>query len=111
MKKIHLTSSIQLEEVLYESKSELVVIFKHSTRCSISSMALNRIERGWDLDNVKFYYLDLLEYRYLSNEVSERLGIIHEAPQLIALENGAIIYSSSHNAISLEDLKQVLQSN
>ena len=37
-------------------------VFKHSTRCSISSMVKSRVERSWDLD-FPIYYLDLIQYR------------------------------------------------
>lgn len=80
---------------------EEVAIFKHSTRCSISSMARNRLER--DLAgkaHIPVYYLDLIAYRNVSDLIAERLGVPHQSPQLIVLQRGEVLAHSSHNAIS-----------
>lgn len=103
--------STQLEELLQtsEEKGKYDLIFKHSTRCPISSMALNRLERFWDLDDQLVpYYLDLIKHRDLSNEVARRLNIMHESPQIILLKNGEVMYHSSHNAINVEGIKEYL---
>lgn len=79
-----------------------VLIFKHSTRCALSNMALNRFMRGWDLGEelLPVYYLDLIKYRNLSDAVSERYGVKHESPQVLLLKHGTCVYHASHNAIS-----------
>ena len=108
---ISLEHSSQLEEILQTPKEngKLDLIFKHSTRCPISTMAINRLERSWDLDDdINAYYLDLIRYRNLSNKVAEKLNLMHESPQLILLEKTELIYHASHNAISLESLKDHL---
>ncbi len=111
MKKIHLTLSVQLEEVLHESKSEPVVIFKHSTRCSISSVAKSRLESNWDFDikQLPIYYLDLISYRNISNLIADNFEIEHESPQLILIKNGKCIYHQSHMSISVSDLRWELE--
>lgn len=102
-----LSSVDQLETIKEESKAQPVVIFKHSTRCGISSMALNRLEREWseDLNNIKAYYLDLISYRQISNAIENEFGIYHESPQLILIENGKAVYDASHMSISTMELK------
>ena len=102
-----LSSVDQLETIKEESKAQPVVIFKHSTRCGISSMALNRLEREWseDLNNIKAYYLDLISYRQISNAIENEFGIYHESPQLILIENGKAVYDASHMSISTVELK------
>ena len=88
-----------------ESKEQPVVIFKHSTRCSISSMAFDRLRRAWkEGENVKPYYLDLIQYRDISNQIAERFGIMHQSPQVILLKDGKAIYDNSHMGISYQDL-------
>lgn len=104
-----LTSVEQLDEVLQESKETPVVIFKHSTACSISSTAKSRLERQWQgagLDHVKPYYLDLLSYRPVSNEVAEVLQVTHQSPQLLLVQDGMCIYDASHLSISVDALKK-----
>lgn len=103
---IPLTALDQLDEIREESRESVVVIFKHSTRCSISGTALHRMERGWtdDLNAIKVYFLDLIAYRNVSNEIANAFRVVHESPQLIVIKNGEVVYSASHNSIRPEDL-------
>lgn len=102
-----LTQSNQLSTIDEESKNGKVFIFKHSTTCSISSAALNRLERKWqENDNLKIkpYYLDLLTYRQLSNEIAHKYGIVHESPQVLIIENEKCTLSNSHFDITYDSL-------
>ncbi|TXK37791.1 bacillithiol system redox-active protein YtxJ [Pontibacter qinzhouensis] len=104
-----LTSAEQLDTVIEESKSAPVVIFKHSTSCSISATAKSRLERQWEkagVEHVKPYYLDLLRYRPVSNEIAEVLQVQHESPQLLLVQDGVCTYNASHLGINLEALKK-----
>ncbi len=106
-----LTDVAQLDEIVAESRSKTVLIYKHSTRCGISSMAFDRLTRGWEAeyeDRIKPYYLDLIAYRELSNEVAKRFGVYHQSPQVILVKNGMAIYDNSHMAISFGILKEQL---
>jgi bacillithiol system protein YtxJ len=97
----------QLTAINEESKSVKVMLFKHSTRCSISSMALNRIESNWkDSDNqlVKPYYLDLIAHRDISNLIAQQYGVEHQSPQVLVISNGKCIYNASHNNIRYADI-------
>ncbi|MBB6613112.1 bacillithiol system redox-active protein YtxJ [Pontibacter sp. Tf4] len=104
-----LNSSEQLDSILEESKQGPIVIFKHSTTCSISATAKSRLERQWGdkgLDHVKTYYLDLLSYRPVSNEVAEVLEVRHESPQLLLVQDGMCTFHASHLGINLDELKK-----
>ena len=103
---IQLTSETQLEEIKTLSSQKPQVIFKHSTRCSISSMAKNRLERSIVPDNVQFYYLDLIKYRTISNQVEQKFGVSHESPQILLIKNGECTFDESHNGISMEDIEE-----
>jgi bacillithiol system protein YtxJ len=106
-----LTSTEQLDEILEESKSTPIVIFKHSTACSISSTAKSRLERQWNglgLDHVKPYYLDLLSYRPVSNEIADALQVPHQSPQLLLVQDGVCTYDASHLGISLDAVKKTI---
>jgi bacillithiol system protein YtxJ len=98
---------LQLEEIIEESKSKPVLIFKHSTSCSISSMALNRLSRNWkseDSEKVKAYYLDLISYREISNKIAEQFGVYHQSPQVILIKDGKAVYDNSHMGINYGDI-------
>jgi bacillithiol system protein YtxJ len=104
-----LTSAEQLQIISEESKKYPVVIFKHSTSCSISRMMLDRFERNWKADevpNVKAYYLDLKAYRGVSNSVASVFDTEHESPQLLIIRNGRTVHVASHSAIDFNDVKE-----
>lgn len=96
-----LESAEDFEAALEASRGHRVAILKHSTTCPVSSLAKNRIDRAL-LDGslgLPTYYLDLLRYRNVSNLIAERLAVRHESPQLIVVDDGAAVYSSTHLAI------------
>ncbi|OMQ13234.1 bacillithiol system redox-active protein YtxJ [[Flexibacter] sp. ATCC 35103] len=102
-----LTDVAQLLEVTAISNEKPVVIFKHSTRCSISRMALKQFEREYDLnESVDAYFLDLIAHRDISNEIASRFNVYHESPQLILIRNGKAIYDVSHSDIDAVALKE-----
>ncbi len=104
-----ISSQGDLEEAISTSYTSDVVIFKHSTTCSISHMAKLRLESGWSFaDNIIPYYLDLKQYRTLSNEIAERFNVAHESPQILLIRKGECIYDASHFDISVEELKETL---
>ena len=101
---ISLTSSAQLADIIEKSKHQPQLIFKHSTRCSISSMAKNRLERTIPPENIDFYYLDLISYRELSTKIAEDFDVFHESPQVILIKNGECSYDESHSGINMDDI-------
>jgi len=108
---INLTDLSQLDEIVVSSNEKPVVIFKHSTRCSISRMALKRFEAEtlqysvFTEKNVAMYFLDLLEHRAISNEIASRFGVYHQSPQLLLIKEGKSVYDVSHDAIDAGVLK------
>lgn len=96
----------QLAELRAQSFTKPVVIFKHSTRCSISSMALTRLERSEVPDGVQFYFLDLIRHRGLSNKVAEVFSVHHESPQVLVIRGGECIYDESHGSIHMADIAE-----
>lgn len=95
----------QLEELIEESVKIPVLIFKHSTRCSISSFVLKEFEMDWDSNKVcKCYFLDLIQFRSVSNAIAEKLHVVHQSPQVILLMNKEVVYSASHQSISAQKI-------
>lgn len=105
-----LESMENLDLINEASQDKLQVLFKHSTRCSISSMAMSRLEREWDLEEgtCDIHYLDLIAYRPISNEIANRFNVFHESPQMILVKKGEVVGHSSHNQISVQQIKDAL---
>lgn len=104
-----LNTTEQLEEIKAESFKHPVLLFKHSTTCSISNMALNRMERNYDQSKVgdlKPYYLDLLSFRDISGKIAELFDVEHQSPQAILVQNGEAIYDASHYDISFAEIAE-----
>lgn len=97
------------ENALNKSFVSDVLIFKHSTTCSISHLAKMRLEDNWDIENVSSYYLDLKRYRIISDTISEKLNVHHESPQVLLIRRGQCIYDASHFDISVEEVKETMK--
>jgi bacillithiol system protein YtxJ len=97
----HLLNDLgQLNEIVVASKTKSVLIFKHSTTCSISRMALKNFEREFVLqEEITTYFLDLLSYRDISNEIADRFEVVHQSPQIVLIKDGKAIYNVSHENI------------
>ena len=103
---IELKSISQIKEIVEKSKAKPQVIFKHSTRCSISAMAKGRLERSLAPGNADFYFLDLINYRNISNQVSSEFDVSHESPQILIIRNGECVYDESHGSITMDEIKE-----
>lgn len=107
---IDLTSENQLSDIISVSETQAVIIFKHSTRCSISVAAKGRLERNWGFSEheVMAFYLDLLQYRDISKKIADDFQVHHESPQLLLIKNGECTYSETHSGITVQDLQEQL---
>ncbi|WCO00478.1 bacillithiol system redox-active protein YtxJ [Psychroserpens ponticola] len=100
-----LTNVSQLEEIAQSSKTKTQVVFKHSTRCGISSMVMNQFVSMYDVDaNLDLYYLDLLSHRDVSNEIGYKFQVMHQSPQILIIKNGTTVAHAAHGAINEIDL-------
>jgi bacillithiol system protein YtxJ len=99
-----LRDEAELNEIITQSAMRPQVIFKHSTRCSISSVAKSRLDRARQPDNADFYYLDLINFRELSGKVAEVFNVYHESPQVLVIKNGECVYDESHMGISMNEI-------
>lgn len=98
----YIESESDLDKAISESSERKVAIFKHSTRCHISKMVLKNFEREVQQNDgdVSYYFLDLLQYRPISNRIESDLNVVHQSPQLIVLKDGKSINNMSHQSIS-----------
>ena len=98
---IPLTSVEQITEVKEASKKGSVAVFKHSTRCIISRTVLQNFEEDYPSDiDLKLYFIDLLNYRDVSNAIAEQFGVIHQSPQFILIKNEKAVLNASHHGIN-----------
>ena len=101
---IPLDEEEQIEKIIERSQNTPQVIFKHSTRCSISSMAKNRLDKNDNPEGIDFYYLDLIKHRSLSNKIAEDFKVQHQSPQILIIRDGKCTYTESHSAIMMDEI-------
>ena len=108
---VKISSIDQLNDVLLNSSEKPLLIFKHSTRCSISSMALNSFERYWTNDPAfcDLYFIDLLRHRDVSDEIAVLTGIVHQSPQVIVIRGKEIVYDATHSSIDGRKIESILK--
>jgi bacillithiol system protein YtxJ len=105
---IPLTDLDQLSDIQSNSDKP-VLLFKHSTTCSISRMALKNFETEFDLqDKIDTYFLDLLNFRAISNEIATRFEVTHQSPQVLLIKDGVSVYDASHDRIDAQELVKFL---
>jgi bacillithiol system protein YtxJ len=107
---IFLTSIDQLEEIEKKSFKKPQILFKHSTRCSISSISMNKFVKNYNIEQevADLYYLDLLNYRDVSNEVGYKFQVQHQSPQVLVIKDGVTIYDASHYAIQANEILELM---
>ncbi|HRG18719.1 MAG TPA: bacillithiol system redox-active protein YtxJ [Flavobacterium lutivivi] len=105
---LQLTEIAQLDNIIEISKQKSIVIFKHSTRCFISKSVLRSFEAEYVIssDKMDAYYLDLLNYRDISNEIATRFNVVHQSPQILVIINGVCVHHASHENIQADDLEK-----
>ena len=105
-----LTELSELDHIISESWNKPIIIFKHSTRCSISTMAKSRLESSWNYldEEMPIYYLDLIQYRNVSDKIATEFKVEHASPQVLVIKDGASVYHTSHNDIRSDIFKSFL---
>ena len=93
-----------LEAIKTLSSKQPQLIFKHSTRCSVSSMIKNRLEKAQAPEELSFHFLDLIAYRSLSDKIAAEFFVEHQSPQVLLIKNGECLYDESHNGILMDEI-------
>ena len=101
-----ITNIDQLEAIAAASFQQPQLILKHSTTCSISKMALARLERSATPENINFHFLDLLNYRPISQAIAEKFKVFHESPQILLIKNGECTFDESHGGIQMGEIEE-----
>lgn len=100
-----------VEEIKAHSEQVPCIIFKHSTRCSISTVAKYRLEGDWDLpeEAARIYFLDLITHRNISNYIAETFQVYHESPQVLLIRGNECVFDASHLDISVPELREMIR--
>ena len=101
----------QLADIKELSKTRPQIIFKHSTRCAVSSMAKSRLERKEQPQTGDFYFLDLIKFRSLSNKIAEDFAVTHQSPQVLLIKNTECVYEESHSGIQMDEIAEQIALN
>lgn len=104
----YITDVNQIDEI--KKQPGFSLIFKHSTRCSVSMMAKRRFEMDWEVipQDTTLYFLDLISYRNISAEVAEKFQVHHESPQILLIKDGSCVLDASHGDISADEVAEVI---
>lgn len=102
----NLASLETLDKIVEDSYLQPVAILKHSTSCGVSRMVLRQFENEFDAESgkVKLYFLDLISYREVSNQIASKFNVRHESPQIILIKEGESVYDASHSSINADNL-------
>jgi len=104
----NITNLTQVNEI--QKQTGYSLIFKHSTRCSVSMMAKRRFEMDWEVipANTSLYFLDLISFRDVSAQIAETFQVHHESPQILLIKDGDCILDASHSDISADEVAEVI---
>lgn len=107
---IELSTPTQLQGIQKDTSNAAYLLYKHSPTCSICSMTKMRIERAWDFaeEQLKPYFLNVLDHRSLSDEVAHIFDTKHESPQILLVQNGRSVHQASHFDIDIKTVRTVL---
>src|SRR5690606_7201317 len=101
----------QLDQIVEESKTQYVLVFKHSTRCGVSRFSLQAFESEFKTESLKvrLYFLDLLKNRALSHEIASRFDVVHQSPQVLLIRNSEAVFTESHGQINAEEIRHFIE--
>src|SRR5688572_19631956 len=105
MKWIKLTTEDQLQTLIEKSTHTPQVIFKYSNRCSVSDVARTRLEKKQAPSDVDFYFLDIINYRSLSDRIAKEFGVRHESPQVLVIKKAERVFDESHMGIRMDEIE------
>ncbi len=73
-------------------------------------MVINQFVKQYPFseEEVDLYYLDILSYRDVSDEVGYKFQVLHQSPQLLLIKKGVVVSHASHGAINTIDIKAYL---
>jgi len=105
----NIESRTDLEAFVARSDAKPLFLIKHSTRCPVSTTALEQYRRFVDeVDDREHAYLDLIAHRDVSDAIAAESGVRHESPQALLYHRGKVIWHDSHGRITTDRLASAL---
>jgi bacillithiol system protein YtxJ len=109
---VDLQQDRDLEDLLDKSKTDPVLIFKHSTQCPISAQAYEEfVGFAEGVQDLNCGAVLVIENRELSNAIADRFGVRHQSPQALLIKDGRVIWHASHWSITTDSLRDALVTN
>ncbi|BBI34568.1 bacillithiol system redox-active protein YtxJ [Cohnella abietis] len=108
-----LTTIEQWDNALKGTSDKPLLVFKHSTSCSVSAGAHEEFMhyiKDAQTAPVEFAIVHVIEDRPVSNAIAEQLGIKHASPQAILVKDGQPVWDTSHWHITYAFLSDKLGS-
>ena len=105
-----LSTDASWAEARSASEDQPVLVFKHSSACPVSAKAETQLQPLAEDSTLPVYKLVVQESRALSDEIAETLGIRHETPQAIVLDDGTPVFDASHFDVTTDAVRGAVQS-
>jgi bacillithiol system protein YtxJ len=104
-----LNTTADLDAMNAASFQQPILLFKHSTTCMTSRMALDRMERDPSgARDRRWFLIDVHRDRPISNAIADRYDVQHESPQVLVIDQGTCRYTASHIAIRAAEVQEAL---
>ena len=106
-----ITCSQELEQILDESCQRQIILFKHSTTCPISSRAWQEVQNfiKESSDEVLVGMIKVIESRSVSSQVTEKLGLKHQSPQVLLVLGRKVLWHASHQEVTQAKLIKAVE--
>ena len=108
-----ITTEEDIEEMMRQSQSTACLVYKHSTRCTMSEMMKYILEEEWDFGETELipYYLDILAHKKLAAKIADDFQVYHQSPQVLLIQEGECTFDEDHKAISVDEIREYLEDN
>ncbi|HKJ34535.1 MAG TPA: bacillithiol system redox-active protein YtxJ [Balneolales bacterium] len=102
------TDTDAIERIIHRSNRVPQFIYKHSTRCGVSSHTYRELSDVTDelIPDIEINYVDVIANRDVSNEIAERLDVEHQSPQLLLIQSNKVVWKASHYDIEADVIKE-----
>ena len=108
---IQLHDVAQADELISAADPRPLVIFKHSRSCGTSAQAFDELLEHLHASDsdVRYAIVTVQTHRDVSSAVSRMLGVRHETPQALIVQDGQVVWSASHFRVTAEAVNAAIK--
>lgn len=108
---IQLNDVAQVDQLISASDPRPLVIFKHSRSCGTSAQAFDELLDHLDASeaDARYAIVTVQTHRDVSTAVSRLLGVRHETPQALIVQDGRVVWSASHFRVTAEAVNAAIK--